>query len=976
MKSRLFQLGMAVALGVLVTVFALLLVMPAQARPLLAGGTLLSEGFENTVFPPANWQLNVITGTSTYTWTRVSSGSNPFAAPHGGGWMAHYYSYLAPSGFATRLATPVLDFSSLTSPALEFWMFHGAGSGADRIQVELSTNGGINYTIVLTTVNRNDGSSGWKQHTVDLSPYIGQTNVRLGFLGISAYGYNIYLDDVSVGDPAPSDVAQKSVAPAGTRYTGEVVTYTVIFTNTGDLTGTATLNDPIPAGAQVVPDSVTGGAVYSDALNAVVWSPINLAPDNSVTTTFRVTLTAINGTVTNTATISDDTIFAPVSASAANAIAVADFSASTMTTERQYPSDRIGDLHRRSVQQRGGHHRHRHHDGSHSRGCRVSARLGQRARRWNVAGRYHRHYVDGHVTGGQRVTVTFGVSLTALTGNVINTAYINSPNINATVTKAASVAVQPYSGGPDLFGYTYKDSLRPGRTWLHLGRTFDHEQVDHVGRWRYQRWLLRGESALPVCFLYQHLHSGLPQHQWFGQPLVRVRRPTPMSPSRLRQFPTTFAACYWDDLRIWSTNPITEGVYYEVQGTAPNRVAILTFSLEDTYYASGAMPPYRFQMVLSEGTNQITCQYQQMTSAAPRGTGQSATMGLENAAGTEGLLYFYGSGTTFPAPMEDHLAIRYTPPQRPNYAVAKTAQPIGLVYPGQVLTYSLTITNFGALIGTATISDPLPAGVVFVGPVPGDPLQPAFDGYAVTWTGPVPNGQSVTVRFLAGVLPSLSGWITNTATISDSLIPTVLTAQTSNTVARPIYTTSSKVVIPSGVVNPGQLLTYTVSIVNSGQLSSTASLIDAVSAGTTYVPGSAAIVSGGGSIVADSDDHHLDRHRDERCDHSSAVECYRLRQLRRHHQHRDNHRRGDCGAGDRVRHQHDRLTPLERVYQDCQSCNCPSGRRTHLHRPDQEYGHAHLNRCQSDRRTAAASHARSGLAKRFFRRGDGYGLIR
>ena len=46
-------------------------------------------------------------------------------------------------------------------------------------------------------MNRYDGSTGWKQHTIDLTSYKG-TTVQLGFLGISAYGNNEYIDDVTV----------------------------------------------------------------------------------------------------------------------------------------------------------------------------------------------------------------------------------------------------------------------------------------------------------------------------------------------------------------------------------------------------------------------------------------------------------------------------------------------------------------------------------------------------------------------------------------------------------------------------------------------------------------------------------------------------------------------------------------------------------------------------------------------------------
>jgi len=49
-------------------------------------------------------------------------------------------------------------------------------------------------------VNRYDGSTGWKQHTIDLSAYKG-TTIQLGFLGISAYGNNVFIDDANVTNP-------------------------------------------------------------------------------------------------------------------------------------------------------------------------------------------------------------------------------------------------------------------------------------------------------------------------------------------------------------------------------------------------------------------------------------------------------------------------------------------------------------------------------------------------------------------------------------------------------------------------------------------------------------------------------------------------------------------------------------------------------------------------------------------------------
>ncbi len=171
-------------------------------RPL--GSSLLFESFDGVVFPPANWGTTILTGT-TQGWSQVTLGNSPFTFPHSGAGMAQFSSFSIFPGDSTRLYTPILNLTGQMTPTLTFWMNHDTGfsSSNDRIHVQISTDGGINYTAVLTTVSRHDGSTGWKQHTVDLSTYIGQSNVRLGFVAISDFGNNMFIDDVKVEPPPP-----------------------------------------------------------------------------------------------------------------------------------------------------------------------------------------------------------------------------------------------------------------------------------------------------------------------------------------------------------------------------------------------------------------------------------------------------------------------------------------------------------------------------------------------------------------------------------------------------------------------------------------------------------------------------------------------------------------------------------------------------------------------------------------------------
>ncbi len=157
--------------------------------------TLFSNGFEAST----GWSQTDTSGTAG-TWSIVTSGTYPTCSPHGPTHMAKFNSYNASSGSATRYyqTSSFAIASSYTMVTLTFWMYHDTGYSAyaDKIQPQVSTNGST-WTSVGTAINRYDGSTGWKQHTISITTYKGST-VYLGFLATSAYGNNMYMDDVSV----------------------------------------------------------------------------------------------------------------------------------------------------------------------------------------------------------------------------------------------------------------------------------------------------------------------------------------------------------------------------------------------------------------------------------------------------------------------------------------------------------------------------------------------------------------------------------------------------------------------------------------------------------------------------------------------------------------------------------------------------------------------------------------------------------
>ncbi len=246
-------------------------------------GTFLAENFDART-PPAlgDWATVIVSGANpawaTRNGTRYPAGQTAHTLPN----LVFFNSYSVLSGGSARLyRIGGVDMTTFPAHWLSWWMYHDRGypSYNDRVQTQVSTDGGASWINVGAAVSRNDGSTGWKQHTLDLSAYNTQTDLRVGFLGISAYGNDIHIDDVYIGD------LPVCISPAaGGLVVGQVYDYAGVVPLAGarveNVAGwatvtRATLDDPVvadsfytlfsPAGAQVftatlplyAPDSVT-----------------------------------------------------------------------------------------------------------------------------------------------------------------------------------------------------------------------------------------------------------------------------------------------------------------------------------------------------------------------------------------------------------------------------------------------------------------------------------------------------------------------------------------------------------------------------------------------------------------------------------------------------------------------------------------------------------------------------------------------
>ncbi len=206
------------------------------------------ESFDSITPPtlPGGWATAVVAGSgpvwSTNAGTHYPNGVSAHSAPN----LVYFNSWSVSSGAEARLyRTSGIDLN-VTGTSLSFWMYHDSGysSDADGVQVQVSTDGGATWQNVGSFIPRYDGTVQWTQHTVTLAGFTGPANnVRLGFLGVSAYGNDVHLDDIQIGTPGCN-------APTG----GGLIFGQAYDANTGN----------VLAGATVV-NATTGGSAITAA---------------------------------------------------------------------------------------------------------------------------------------------------------------------------------------------------------------------------------------------------------------------------------------------------------------------------------------------------------------------------------------------------------------------------------------------------------------------------------------------------------------------------------------------------------------------------------------------------------------------------------------------------------------------------------------------------------------------------------------
>ncbi len=101
--------------------------------------------------------------------------------------------------------------------------------------------------------------------------------------------------------------------------------------------------------------------------------------------------------------------------------------------------------------------------------------------------------------------------------------------------------------------------------------------------------------------------------------------------------PNNYIGAFWDDVTAKKSEK--SRLYYRTIGTAPNRRLVVQWT--DMGFYRDPIPMGTFQAILYEGSNNIQIQFRALLANKDRNHGNDATIGLENANGSGGVLYSY-----------------------------------------------------------------------------------------------------------------------------------------------------------------------------------------------------------------------------------------------------------------------------------------------------------------------------------------------
>ncbi len=203
-----------------------------------SSGTLyINQDFENTSFPPAGWTL---ANTSSYDWIRTT-----YASGYGIGVSCAVVDFYDYSSGNFELITSTFP-AATSGDSLSFDHAYATGSAEnDRLEIYTSTDGGTSWNLLISLTGGVSGplrtapptydlfvptSSQWATKAYALP---GGTN-KIRFTAVTAYGNNLYFDNIKIGSRFANDVGANSISQPKWGITPQSIAPMITVKNFGN----------------------------------------------------------------------------------------------------------------------------------------------------------------------------------------------------------------------------------------------------------------------------------------------------------------------------------------------------------------------------------------------------------------------------------------------------------------------------------------------------------------------------------------------------------------------------------------------------------------------------------------------------------------------------------------------------------------------------------------------------------------------
>ncbi len=157
------------------------------------------ESFSNKGLENAPWVISRVTGHTDMRWSIQSQATTPDAtAQDNDGGFASFVAYDQPAGLVERMTSPKIDLFSADHPVLKFYLYTTTSNSNETLAVQISNNDQDFHTLKEFTTKGE--TTGWKEISIDIPRKYCTESAMISFLGTTARGFNIHIDNIRIED--------------------------------------------------------------------------------------------------------------------------------------------------------------------------------------------------------------------------------------------------------------------------------------------------------------------------------------------------------------------------------------------------------------------------------------------------------------------------------------------------------------------------------------------------------------------------------------------------------------------------------------------------------------------------------------------------------------------------------------------------------------------------------------------------------